>query len=184
MKHIVFVTSNKGKVAEATALLASLGYTVEQKDLGYPEIQVDSLQEVALNGAENIRQRLHSAFFLEDSGIFITSLAGFPGVYSKYAYLTIGLPGILKLLEGKTDRSAIFRSVIAYTQPGHDPELLVGECPGTIALEQRGTGGFGYDPIFIPNGWSQTFAEVTPQVKNTVSHRGRAMDLLVQRLSR
>lgn len=183
MKHITFITSNKGKVAEASARLALLGYAVEQQDLGYPEIQADSLEEIARFGVNCVRKRLHSAFFLEDSGLFITSLAEFPGVYSKYVYLTIGLPGILRLLEGKDDRSAVFRSVIAYVQPDHDPEIFVGDCPGSIATAQRGTGGFGYDPIFIPHGWSQTFAEVSPQVKNTVSHRGKAMDLLVQRLS-
>jgi len=183
MKTIAFITSNKGKVAEASARLAPLGYMVVQKNLGYPEIQADSLQEVAWFGIDYVRTRLRTTFFLEDSGLFIASLAGFPGVYSKYVYQTIGLQGVLRLLETKPDRSAVFRSVIAYAQPGQDPEVFVGECVGTIAKDARGTGGFGYDPIFIPQGWTKTFAEVSPQEKNTVSHRGKALDLLVHKLT-
>lgn len=182
MKTISFITSNKGKMIEAIARLEPLGYTVVQQDLGYPEIQADSLQEVALYGVECVRQRLKTAFFLEDSGIFISALKAFPGVYSKYVFQTIGLPGVLALLEHELDRSAVFRSVIAYAEPGCKPALFVGECAGTIASEPRGTGGFGYDPVFIPEGWTKTFAQATTAEKNSVSHRGRAMTLFLQYL--
>ena len=183
MKRLVFITSNKGKVTEAAVRLAPLGYTVEQNDLGYPEVQADSLQEVALFGVEHVRTRMRSAFFLEDSGLFISSLAGFPGVYSKYVFLTIGLRGVLQLMEEKPDRSAVFRSVIAYSAPGQDPELFVGECPGTLAFNPRGTGGFGYDPVFIPTGEQRTFAEMTTEEKTKISHRGRALALFVRELA-
>jgi XTP/dITP diphosphohydrolase len=183
MTPLTFITSNKGKLTEAKTRLEPLGYQVIQNDLGYPEIQADTLQEVASYGVDCVRQRLKTAFFLEDSGIFISALKEFPGVYSKYVYQTIGLTGILTLLDKVTDRSAVFRSVIAYAQPGQAPALFVGECPGTLTHEPRGTGGFGYDPLFIPQGWTKTFAEVSPQEKNTVSHRGKAMDLFLHYLS-
>jgi len=182
MKQIAFITSNKGKVAEACVKFEPLGYSVVQKDLGYPEIQADSLQEVALYGVDLLHKRVRSAFFLEDSGVFITALSGFPGVYSKYVYLTVGLGGVLHLMQGKQDRSAVFRSVIAYSEPGCDPELFVGECLGTLSLEARGSGGFGYDPIFIPEGMNLTFAEMAMQEKTVVSHRGKALELFAHRL--
>jgi XTP/dITP diphosphohydrolase len=182
MKTLTFITSNKGKLAEASARLRPLGFTVVQNNLGYPEIQADTLQEVARYGVDCVRQQLQTAFFLEDSGLFISALKGFPGVYSKFVYQTIGLPGVLGLLEQATDRSAVFRSVIAYAQPGRDTELYIGECNGIITREPRGTGGFGYDPIFIPLEWTRTFAEVSTQEKNTVSHRGKAMSLFIEDL--
>ena len=178
MKNLVFVTSNVGKVAEAKVRFSRLGYAVVQQDLGYPEIQADSLQEVAVYGVECVRQRLSSMFFLEDSGIFIAGLKGFPGVYSKYVFQTIGLPGVLRLMEGCVDRSAVFRSVIGYLEPGGVPRVFVGECPGVLSLEVRGSHGFGYDPIFVPDGWGKTFGEVSTVEKNVVSHRGKSLDLL------
>ncbi len=99
MKKLYFITSNKGKVREATEKLRPLGYSVIQKDLGYPEVQADSLEEVALQGVAHIQAKYHQAFMLEDAGLFIDALQGFPGVYSKYVFFTIGLPGILRLLE-------------------------------------------------------------------------------------
>ncbi len=183
MKQLVFITSNKGKFAEAAVRLAPIGYTVVQQDLGYPEVQADSLQEVAQFGVESVQKRVQSAFFLEDSGLFVSSLAGFPGVYSKYVFLTIGLRGVLQLMKVKTDRTAVFRSVVAYSQPGEETEFFVGECPGTLTYEPQGMGGFGYDPIFIPKGGDRTFADMTTQEKTRLSHRGKSLDMLARRLA-
>ena len=183
INELVFITSNKGKVTEATRYLKPLGYTVVQRDLGYPEIQADTLQEVALYGVAHVRTKLPSAFFLEDSGVFINALSGFPGVYSKYVFLTIGLPGVLHLMKEKIDRTAVFRSCIAYWAPGGEPQVFVGECPGTIASETHGTGGFGYDPLFMPRGSSRTFAEMTTDEKTMLSHRGKAMSLFAEYLA-
>jgi XTP/dITP diphosphohydrolase len=182
MKTLYFITSNKGKVQEATEKLRPLGYTVVQKDLGYPEIQAESLEEVALQGVEHVQQCFHEPFMLEDAGLSIDSLKGFPGVYSKYVFCTIGLPGVLRLLEGEKKRSAVFRSVYAYSEPREKPILFVGECKGAITTEQRGTHGFGYDPIFIPSGESKTFGEMTMTEKNRFSHRALALEKLVAAL--
>jgi XTP/dITP diphosphohydrolase len=182
MKTLYFITSNPGKVREATEKLRPLGFTVVQKDLGYPEVQADSLEEVAFHGLENVRMRFDKPFILEDAGLFIETLQGFPGVYSKYVFFTIGLPGILRLLEKEDNRAAVFRSVYGYSKPGRKPLVVAGECHGTIATEQRGNNGFGYDPIFVPTGGTKTFGEMTFREKNRWSHRASALEKLVDEL--
>lgn len=176
MTTLYFITGNKGKVVEATEKLKPRGIQVVQKDLGYPEIQADHLEEVALAGADHVRQKFHHTFMLEDAGLFIEPLQGFPGVYSKYVFYTIGLDGILQLLEKNKERTAVFRSVYAYCEPRKPPIIVAGECPGTIAQQQRGTHGFGYDPIFIPQGAIKTFGEMTIEEKNRYSHRAKALE--------
>ena len=182
MKELYFITSNKGKVKEATEKLRPLGFSVVQKDLGYPEVQADSLEEVAQQGVEHVRAKFHQAFMLEDAGLFIDSLQGFPGVYSKYVFFTIGLPGVLRLLQGVENRKAMFRSVYAYSEPGKKPVIVTGECKGIISNEKRGEHGFGYDPIFIPNDEEKTFGEMTIKEKNQFSHRAKALEKLITEL--
>lgn len=183
MKEIFFITSNKGKVQEATEKLRPLGFLVVQKDLGYTEVQADSLEEVAAWGASHIQERFHSTFILEDAGLFIKALQGFPGVYSKYVFFTIGLAGILQLLEGVENRKAVFRSVYAYSESGKKPMIVIGECEGSISTKKQGTYGFGYDPIFVPDGAQKTFGEMTMEEKNQFSHRGKALEKLITALS-
>jgi XTP/dITP diphosphohydrolase len=182
MKTLYFITSNKGKVREATEKLKPLGFSVVQKDLGYPELQADSLDEVAEQGVQSVQLRFKKPFLLEDAGLFIDALNGFPGVYSKYVFFTIGLPGILRLLDDEKKRSAVFQSVYAYHEPGRQPIVCLGKCTGTITNEQRGKNGFGYDPIFIPTGSEKTFGEMTISEKNQFSHRARALEKLIRKL--
>jgi XTP/dITP diphosphohydrolase len=182
MKILYFITGNKGKAQEAEQKLQSLGFTVVPKDLGYPEVQADTLEEVALRGVEHVQVRFDKPFILEDAGLFIDALHGFPGVYSKYVFLTIGLQGILRLLEREKNKDAVFRSVYAYSEPGKKPILGIGECKGKISPESRGKNGFGYDPIFIPNGSEKTFGEMTIKEKNSYSHRAKALENLVTQL--
>jgi XTP/dITP diphosphohydrolase len=185
MRTLYFITSNKGKLLEAKEKLEPLGYSVVQKDLGYPEIQADNLEEVALQGIQHVQMRfIKEPFMLEDAGLFIDALQGFPGVYSKYVFFTIGLPGILRLLDGVENRKAVFRSVYAYNEPGCKPLLVVGECNGTISTGQRGKNGFGYDPLFLPDGERKTFGEMTTEEKNRYSHRSKALDKLVSSLQK
>lgn len=181
MKKLYFMTSNTGKVAEFHNRLNNIGYSLKQKNMGYPEIQAETLEDVADFGATWIQQRFPRPFLLEDSGLFITALQGFPGVYSKYVFYTIGLSGVLHLLKKtKTNqRKAVFRSVIAYCEPHHKPVLFRGECIGTIRISCKGTHGFGYDPLFVPKGHTKTFAEMTVEEKNQYSHRGQALQKLI-----
>jgi len=182
MKKLYFITGNKGKVREAKEKLRPLGFSVVQKNLGYPELQADSLEEVAQQGVEHVQANFHQSFMLEDAGLFINVLQGFPGVYSKYVFFTIGLPGVLRLLQGVENRKAVFRSVYAYSEPGKKPLIVIGECKGMISNKQRGKHGFGYDPIFIPNGEEKTFGEMTIDEKNQFSHRSKALEKLIIKL--
>ena len=182
MKTVYFITSNKGKVHEAQTSFKPFNIEIIQKDIGYPEIQADSLQEVASYGLQHVRDKVDHAFILEDSGLFIDALKGFPGVYSSYVYFTIGLDGILSLMKNlpKEKRTATFRSVFGYSRPDGDIQLFIGECNGYISFEKKGTQGFGYDPIFIPSGNKKTFAEMKTEEKNTFSHRGKSLEKLLE----
>lgn len=180
MKTVYFITSNKGKVLEAKTKFSDLDINVVQKDLGYPEIQADSLEDVARFGAEHVQKKFNQPFILEDAGLFIDVLDGFPGVYSAYVFYKIGCSGILRLLKefDNNSRKATFRSVYAYGESGKKPRLFVGECRGTISKKLLGEHGFGYDPIFIPDGETRTFAQMDTNEKNRFSHRGKSLEKL------
>ena len=184
MKQLYFITSNKGKLEEAAEKLRPVGYTVLQNNFGYPEIQADSLEEVVKSGVLHIQERFDKPFIIEDAGLFIEALQGFPGVYSKYVFFTIGLPGILRLLDGQENRKAMFRSVYAYKEPKGEPVIVIGECIGTIANNPQGHHGFGYDPIFIPENENKTFGEMTIEEKNLFSHRAKALEKLITVMTR
>ena len=174
----IFVTGNDHKYQEATTLFNGIGMSLGREDLGYPEIQADTLEEIAEEGISWCMEKLKKPCFIEDAGIFIDALKGFPGPYSKYVFQTIGNEGILRLLEGETVRRATFRSVIAY-HDGEDKHLFVGETVGSIANEALGRRGFGYDPLFIPGDYDKTFAQMGTEYKNKLSHRGKSLNKLV-----
>ncbi|RLF42435.1 MAG: non-canonical purine NTP pyrophosphatase, RdgB/HAM1 family [Thermoplasmata archaeon] len=178
MREIYFITGNKGKLLEAEKKLSDLDVRIIQKNIGYPEIQADTLEEVAEFGVQYLVDKVKDTFILEDAGLFIDALKGFPGVYSAYVYKTIGFNGILKLMEGIRDRGAVFRSVYAYKEPDSPALFFIGECRGAIATKNRGSNGFGFDPIFIPSGSTRTFAEMSTEEKNSFSHRGKALEKL------
>lgn len=169
---IYFVTSNKGKFAEAQAIFGD----IVQKNIGYAEIQADTLEEVALYGMKEVRGRLEESVMLEDAGLFVHALQGFPGVYSAFVQKTIGNAGILRLMEGQENRSAYFKSVVAYAEPGIKTVMFSGEVHGQIGFEARGNQGFGYDPIFYVDDVS--LAEMDLEKKNQISHRAESMRAL------
>jgi XTP/dITP diphosphohydrolase len=179
MKTIYFVTGNKGKFLEAKNKFSEIGIEIIQKDIGYPEIQTDCLEEVAEYGIEYLKNRLNQPFILEDAGLFIESLDGFPGVFSAYVFDSIGCKGILKLLENGKNRKAFFKSVYAFFDKGKK-EIFIGQSNGFISREIKGDKGFGYDPIFIPDGKEKTFAQMSISEKNSLSHRGKALDKLIE----
>ena len=185
-----FITSNKGKLREVSQQLAPLGYEVVQVDYGYPEIQADTHEEVAIFGMEYLEKRYQpkNPILIDDSGLFIEALKGFPGVYSKHALMTIGCEGMLKLLNGEKDRHAYFECMLAYREPGKDILFAHGKSHGQIAIAQMpGTYGFGFDPIFLPylgDGRlsDRSFSQLDIEVKNTLSHRGLAVAELIGKL--
>ena len=172
-----FVTGNPGKAGELRGLLSPLGVEVFQDPRGYPEIQAATLEEVAKAGAAWLQaQGCPPPFVLEDSGLFVAALKGFPGVYSRYALDTLGCDGLLRLLRETParDRGAEFRASLAYVDPTGATHLFSGTCRGRIAERPAGGGGFGFDPLFLPEGASRTFAEMDPVEKGRRSHRGEA----------
>lgn len=174
---ITFVTGNQGKVDEMRALLDPLGITVVPDDRGYPEIQHEELAGVSEAGAGYLLATgVEAPFLLEDAGLFVAALKGFPGVYSSYALQTIGTQGILRLLRDTEleNRSAAFRADLCYVDAAGAPHHFEGTVKGRIAEAAAGEGGFGFDPIFTPEGETRTFAQLSSDEKNQISHRARA----------
>ena len=171
---IYFVTSNKGKLIEAQGIFDD----VIQRNIGYTEIQTDMLEDVVVFGMKEVVARLQGPVMIEDAGLFIEALKGFPGVYSAYVQKTIGNEGILKLMENVEERRAYFRSVVGYVELGIDPVMFSGEVHGSIGFEQRGSKGFGYDPIFYID--DKSLGEMDIEEKNRISHRGESMKALKQ----
>ncbi len=170
---IFFVTSNNGKYVEANQKIKN----IEQKNIDYPEIRSENLSEIVVYGIEFLKEKIRKPFFIEDSGLFIEVLNGFPGPYSKYVYNKVGCKGILKLMRNEKNRAAIFKSVIGY----YDKKIKVfeGICEGEISIRMKGKSGFGYDPVFIPKNSNKTFAKMDIQEKNMYSHRGTALTKFV-----
>ncbi len=177
---LYFLTSNKHKVLEVREIAGKYGVCIEQEEGGKLEIQSNSLEEIAWYAAMNYYIRHRKPVLVEDAGLFIKSLNGFPGPYSSYVYGTIGYHGILKLMEGTGDREAYFESVAVII---HEPYIIVEKARvyGEIAYEPRGSRGFGFDPIFIPRGEKRTFAEMSIAEKNMYSHRARAVSRALEK---
>ncbi len=162
------------------SILSQHGIAVGMLKLKGDEIQSESLKEIAQKSALNAYKRCGLPIFVEDAGLFIESLSGFPGPYAAYVFHTIQNSGILKLLENSKDRHANFQSVIAYcdSQNPFEPLCFDGESKGVITLVEhieQGKSGFGFDPIFQPKGSIKTFAEMTIEEKNSYSHRAAAI---------
>jgi XTP/dITP diphosphohydrolase len=174
MRKIVFVTGNKGKLREARDILGAKEMEVVQNSDGYPELQEDELEPIAAYGARWVADKLGMPVMVDDSGLFIKALNGFPGPYSAFVEEHLGNKRVLKLMEDEGDRTAVFKSVIGYCEPGKESIVFAGTVEGKIAFEERGAGGFGYDPIFEYKG--MTFGELGDEEKNKVSHRRRALD--------
>lgn len=188
MRVLYFATSNKGKLVEAQKALEPMKIEVKQLDIAYPEIQASTLEDVARFGmnwlVDKVEHEDIDELIIEDAGLFIHALNNFPGVFSAYVFRTVGLNGILGLMGGKEDRSAHFESCIAYWEEGSQLMFFKGRADGTVVSEPKGEHGFGYDPIFIPDGENRTFAEMQTEDKNRLSHRGKSLKKLVEYLSK
>ena len=179
--ELSIITENKAKGEEALNILANLGVKARIVLMSKYEIQSESLEEIALHAARIAYHMLRKPLVVDDSGLFIEALNGFPGPYSSYIYKKIGVRGILKLMEGEVNRRACFKTVVAVIIPPLE-RIYIGETCGVIALEARGEKGFGFDPIFIPEGYTRTYAEMTLEEKNRISHRYKAYKNMVEDL--
>ena len=176
---ILFASSNEHKYEEAKEILAEFGIKLGFFQTELVEIQDDSLSKIALQKALNAYEKCKKPIIVEDDGLFIDSLSGFPGPYSSYVFNTIGNNGILKLIGD--NRDAQFVAIIAFCDSSNEPTLFESSVAGTISKNIR-DGGWGYDPIFIPKNQNlpalppfsfKTYAELDD--KNKLSHRYEAL---------
>ncbi len=179
-KVVFFATANINKFNEARAILGKYGVSVGMLRIKGDEIQSESLKEIAEKSVLYASRQCSLPIFVEDAGLFINALLGFPGPYAAYVYKTIHNKGILKLMKNIDDRSATFKSVISYcdSQNPYQPISFLGESFGEITQTERnecGKSGFGFDPIFQPADNRKTFAEMTIEEKNCNSHRAIAI---------
>jgi XTP/dITP diphosphohydrolase len=180
--EVLFATSNQHKVAEANKVGAEFKMTFTQVNVMYPEVRADSVRAVAEEGVRYVYNQIRRPIIVEDSGIFIEALNGFPGPYSGFFHNKVGNAGLLKLLDGVEDRKAQFISAIGYCDKDK-VEVFEGVVDGYITFEERGKGGFGYDPVFLPADSTKTFAEDIKH-KNLISHRRKSTELLCQYLKK
>jgi len=176
------ITSNPGKVKEFAKMLSELDIEAEHCKISYDEVQTSELEKVVEKGIEELRKKGLKDFIIDDSGLFVNALKGFPGVYSAYAQKTLGNRGLLKQMDGIEDRNAEFRCCIGCFI--NDKTIIVtGTCSGKILFKEQGTEGFGFDPIFSHDG-ERSFAEIPIEEKNKISHRGNALELLILELKK
>ncbi len=173
---IIFATGNLHKYREVSSILSEYDISVQRADTKRLEIQSDSIEEIAKTSAKQVASLHTFGTLVEDSGLFIDSLRGFPGPYSSYVYQTLGNQGILELMRETEPRTASFKSVLAYAKGNDSPVLFSGIAPGRISKLSKGTQGFGFDPIFIPDeGEGKTFGQMGLREKNRLSHRSRSV---------
>lgn len=174
-KTVAFATGNRGKMLEARLILSPFGIrTVPFNGKGV-EIQADEVSEIARYAAREASRKYQKRVIVEDAGLFVDALGGFPGPFSSYVFKTIGIRGLLSLMEKERSRRASFRSAVSYCEPAGEPVLFEGAVGGTILTAPEGKNGFGFDPIFVPDGSRMSLGEMTLKEKCSVSHRGEAM---------
>lgn len=176
---IFFATNNVNKFNEARKILAEYNMAVGMLRIKTTEIQSDSLEEIAKKSVAEAFKKCDLPVVVEDAGLFIDALNGFPGPYAAYVYRTIDNKGLLQLMENVENRGAKFQSVVAYySSETKSPLCFRGEATGEITKEERRgdqKSGFGFDPIFKPANSNKTFAEMDTLQKNRYSHRAKAL---------
>jgi XTP/dITP diphosphohydrolase len=175
---VFFATNNVHKFNEARVVLSKRGISTGMLRVKALEVQSDIIAEIAIDSVIDSFNRCHLPVIVEDAGLFVDSLNGFPGPYAAYVYKTIGNPGLLKLMEYVQNRKATFKSAIAFYDGQSEPVCFTGEVVGRIANEEKwgkNKVGFGFDPVFLPSGSNKTFAEMAVEEKNEVSHRAKAV---------
>lgn len=189
---LLLATRNKHKVPEIKSMLGESAMEIVTMD-AFPE-QPDVVEDAATFEANAVKKAVTLAMatglwtLADDSGLEVEALGGRPGVRSaRYAGEPVNYAAnnakLLKEMEGKTDRRARFRCVIALCSPGGRCQIVSGDCEGTIIDAERGVQGFGYDPLFVPEGHTQTFAEMELETKNGLSHRANALRRAISRWS-
>ena len=191
IKELVFASHNQGKIAEIKQLLAPFNIVVKSAaDMNLPDVEENgtTFAENSLIKSQTIAREIGLPCIADDSGLCVDALDGRPGIYSaRYAPNRDFKLGMAKLLtemnaSGNNSRQAHFCCVVSLAYPDGSYELFEGRVEGNIAEKPQGEGGFGYDPLFVPEGYTQSFAELGANVKNKISHRARAMQKLLNYL--
>lgn len=191
MKELVFATNNKHKLQEVSEMLDGIVLIKSLNDIGLagdiPET-ADTLDGNALQKAQWVYERTGLDCFADDTGLEVEALDGRPGVYSaryagEHCSFDDNINKMLSEMQGKTNRRACFRTVICLIENG-EPRYFEGRVDGQILTERYGKEGFGYDPIFMPDRFAVSFAEMPLEVKNHISHRGKAVTKLVEYLKK
>ncbi|RUL51122.1 XTP/dITP diphosphatase [Lysinibacillus antri] len=192
MKQVVIATKNKGKAKDFEALFTPLGYEVVTMFDVAPDMEIEetgtTFEENAVLKAETLAQALGKLVIADDSGLAVDALGGEPGVYSaRYAGDHDDEANIIKVMEKMNEvpdekRTARFCCALAIAGPEMESHTVFGTCEGVILREKRGTNGFGYDPIFFVPELNRTMAELTPEEKGAISHRGNAIRKLAEEL--
>lgn len=178
---LYFITGNKNKFAEVKAILGD-SINVEQLKIELDEIQeIDSRVIIKHKLNEALKQR-KGEFFLEDTSLYIEGLNGLPGPLIKWFLKALGPKGIYALTSHLENKNAVAKNIIGYSDAKGELHFFEGEVKGKI-VAPRGETTFGWDPIFLPDGYNQTFAEMDDDLKNKISHRRKALDKLVEFLN-
>lgn len=189
-KDIIVSSGNKHKIDEITKILKDLPVNILSKDdVGLEDFDVvedkDTLEGNALKKATEMWEHVDGIVIADDSGLFVDSLKGDPGIYSaRYAGENVkdkdNNKKLLNELDGVEleDRTASFKTAIAIVLENGETKTLIGECSGRIGFTPKGSSGFGYDPLFIVDGYNKTFAELGEETKNKISHRANALKKL------
>ena len=185
MHKIVFATNNAHKIAEVSAILGQDFQLISLKEIQcfdeLPETQL-TIEGNALQKVQYVYEKFGLDCFADDTGLEVEALNGAPGVYSaRYAgencIAENNIKKLLQELDGKSNRNAFFKTVVALILDGKE-YLFEGKILGEILLEKQGSDGFGYDPVFLPNGYDQSFAQMGMNLKNSISHRALAINAL------
>ena len=177
--RLVLVTQNKHKLKELTPLFKKYDVGFDTTSLEKYEIRSDNIEEIARVAAQTAYETLQKPVVVDDTGFFVDALNGFPGSYAGIVLKFIGYEGILRLMTDKGERASTFKTAVGYFD-GNYLESFVGSMLGSIAYDSAGVGGFGYDPIFVPDGFTKTYAQLTFDEKVSISHRTKAFEEFLQ----
>jgi XTP/dITP diphosphohydrolase len=174
MKELYLVTKNEDKLMEIKDILK---LPIKIANIEVDEVQSMDLEYVARRKAQAAFEQIGKPIVVDDVGFYIDALNGFPGPFAKYFLQTLGNVRLLELLKKEENRRVVVKSAVGY-HDGKKIHVFVGEVRGTLSTEERGEDGWGFDFIIIPDGHNKTYAELGSSIKNTISHRRKAFDLL------
>ena len=173
--RLVLVTQNQHKLKELTPLFKKYKIEFDTTTLEKHEIRSESIEKIAREAAKIAFETLQKPVVVDDTGFFVDALNGFPGSYAGIVLNFIGFDGILRLMTDNEDRASEFQTAVGYYD-GQQLESFVGTMSGVVARKPAGEDGFGYDPIFVPDGYTKTYAELTFDEKVSISHRTDAFE--------